>query len=920
MSEIAFNMNGEPFDPPPTMAAWRVRKLKPKGAPEVVYGRDGLPLFLPFDADIEDLRREAPAPADGRYRLDPVDDHNRSVPNAQSSYVCVHAVVREREAEPAAPTASAASAAAALQADTTTQLVQALLESQKQHTELARMYVAQFPVLVNALSGVVRSAGDAGLPARVPLVVPIAPEVKPAEPPAGTSDDESDDEEHDEDDEEDVEVIEIPPEPEWSWPRLAATALERFSPQINVLLGQLPTLGASLGARRAQHAQAEAAAPTSGAPAADVGAHLAAIRNALPPSEAAEAVALIDELPMTDKLTYVQTLREMSVPEAVGYVRRELTTLARNRARGAAAPVRDEDPAPRIAMSEAEIDAHIDAIRAAMTPEESEVIRVMFEELVFEHRLIWVEQLCARSVPEGVIFLREKLAEAQRDAQARGTAEPRIVRTPSTASTAAPDAAPIRPAAPRPSASDKPRRAGRRVAGSRVPSESSPTTSTAPTGDAPTAGLVSPARQAQIAAIQIALTPDEDTAVRAYLAALPQAERSAWITRLLALPVPEAVEQIRAQLARAVRPDAATTTAIAAPQTTAPAARNRVVPAAPSAEGTAPRDERDAGISVLDSAAPPAPDVPDDASIPAEAKAAGSAVHTAPHLAPPATVESIHAPPTAPLPTTAPSETTAPPSAEINADAHLLAIEHALTAGERFQVHAMVAQMSPDTREILLDQLLSVQVPQGAAILRAAIQDLPAGQMPPVESGAVTVPSAAAQFVPRSDDEQTLDMPAIAALEADSHDEADDHDETDDHDEADDEVGDENEAGDDDEAGDHDEAGDDDETDETDNHDEADGRAADEPTTPSAPAAVSSASMPTLTPEASAHFKNIESALTFAERMRVYELGARLSAAELRGWIAELTALPVPEAVAKVRAALAATDRAASTTKTGGAS
>src|ERR1051325_11411381 len=95
MSELAFNLNGEPFEILPNMAAWRVRKLKPKGAPEVVYGRDGLPLFLPLDADIEDLRREARA--EGRYRLDPVDDHNRPFANAQASYVCVPVIERERE-------------------------------------------------------------------------------------------------------------------------------------------------------------------------------------------------------------------------------------------------------------------------------------------------------------------------------------------------------------------------------------------------------------------------------------------------------------------------------------------------------------------------------------------------------------------------------------------------------------------------------------------------------------------------------------------------------------------------------------------------------------------------------------------------------------------------------------------------------
>src|SRR6185369_6199633 len=121
MSELAFNINGEPFEVPPTMAAWRVRKLKRMGAPEVVFGRDGLPLFLPMDADIEDLRREAEAGSivevAGRYRLDPVDDHSRLVPDAQASYVYVHPV--ERAPEPVAPAAPAAMA----QTDTTAQLV-----------------------------------------------------------------------------------------------------------------------------------------------------------------------------------------------------------------------------------------------------------------------------------------------------------------------------------------------------------------------------------------------------------------------------------------------------------------------------------------------------------------------------------------------------------------------------------------------------------------------------------------------------------------------------------------------------------------------------------------------------------------------------------------------------------------------------
>jgi hypothetical protein len=80
MSELAFNLNGEPFDLPLTATGWRVRKFKSKGAPEVVYGREGTPLVLPIDADMADLRREARS--EGRYRLDAIDEHSRPIAGA----------------------------------------------------------------------------------------------------------------------------------------------------------------------------------------------------------------------------------------------------------------------------------------------------------------------------------------------------------------------------------------------------------------------------------------------------------------------------------------------------------------------------------------------------------------------------------------------------------------------------------------------------------------------------------------------------------------------------------------------------------------------------------------------------------------------------------------------------------------------
>src|SRR5262245_56983281 len=252
MSELAYNLNGEPFEVPPTMAGWRVRKLKSKGAPEVVFGRDGLPLFLPMDADIEDLRRESRDT--GKFRLDPVDDHNRQIPNAPASYVCVPLI--ERTPEPAAPApapppaSTAAGSGEVMQQlvsallESQKQQVSALLESQKQHTELARMYVSQFPVVANAMAGVVRSAGDAGLTARVPLVLPAAPEINAAEPAEpDDDDDETDDDETDETDDEienDAIAVETAAQPEYSWARVAQTFADHVTPHVGPLLEGLP--------------------------------------------------------------------------------------------------------------------------------------------------------------------------------------------------------------------------------------------------------------------------------------------------------------------------------------------------------------------------------------------------------------------------------------------------------------------------------------------------------------------------------------------------------------------------------------------------------------------------------------------------------------------------------------------------------
>ena len=87
MSELAYNINGEGFEVPDTATGWRVRRMKARGAPEVVYGRDGVPLVIPIESDLEELRRSVDAA--GRFRLDAVDDRGRNIEGVPASYVVV---------------------------------------------------------------------------------------------------------------------------------------------------------------------------------------------------------------------------------------------------------------------------------------------------------------------------------------------------------------------------------------------------------------------------------------------------------------------------------------------------------------------------------------------------------------------------------------------------------------------------------------------------------------------------------------------------------------------------------------------------------------------------------------------------------------------------------------------------------------
>src|SRR5690349_22155698 len=104
MSELAFNANGEAFEIPATVTGWRVRRMKPRGAPELVYGEDGRPLTVSIEATIDELR-DAVGTA-GKYRLDPVNDDGKCVEAVPPAYVQVTRPTRNTETTLAAPAAA----------------------------------------------------------------------------------------------------------------------------------------------------------------------------------------------------------------------------------------------------------------------------------------------------------------------------------------------------------------------------------------------------------------------------------------------------------------------------------------------------------------------------------------------------------------------------------------------------------------------------------------------------------------------------------------------------------------------------------------------------------------------------------------------------------------------------------------------
>jgi hypothetical protein len=291
MSELAFNANGESFEIPATVTGWRVRRMKPRGAPELVYGKDGRPLTVGIEADIDELR-EAVGTA-GKYRLDPVNDDGKCIENVPAAYVQV--VKPERNA-------LAVTSSAPMASDDT------LREAMRLNTELAKSVIERFPEMMHAAAELLRAADGAGLPSRQPREI-------------------------DQDDSDEDDVAPVP----------ASSPAFEF---INTLVAQvvpivvgsiankgMPKLGAILDWRTAapEPKQIEATATSDKPAESSVPAlppldpkaisHFIAIQSALTPAEAALARQIAGELSPTEMRAWFGELSALSVPDAVAKIR-----------------------------------------------------------------------------------------------------------------------------------------------------------------------------------------------------------------------------------------------------------------------------------------------------------------------------------------------------------------------------------------------------------------------------------------------------------------------------------------------------------------------------------------------------------------------------------------------------------------------
>jgi hypothetical protein len=285
MSELAFDMNGDPIVLPAHAQHWRVRRFRSpgsRGAPEIVASRDGAPLILPIDIGFLEFR-ELVEDVPGRYRLDPLDEGRKIISNAPAAYLTIAEMPRNgggmAPPNPETPESVLQS------------LARANVEMARVNADVSRNIADRFAGIMQAAAEVIRAADGAGIVARQPLELPAV---------------------DDQGDGDDVGSEDMEP----TFAGLAAQIL----PMIQMWL-QVKQAKASATVAMAPGSPSPAPQPRNAMPTAAQMAHLMEVQKLLTPEEAAVARATAAKLSPEDQAELLAELEPMTVAQAAAFVR-----------------------------------------------------------------------------------------------------------------------------------------------------------------------------------------------------------------------------------------------------------------------------------------------------------------------------------------------------------------------------------------------------------------------------------------------------------------------------------------------------------------------------------------------------------------------------------------------------------------------
>jgi len=170
--ELAIDEDGEPFDVPPQVAGWRVRRAADgRGRPAMLHGRGsgkGKPLIVRVNASHDELLAAA---GPGKYRLDAVDEYRRKVDGVP---VALTGPLRADEDDPSEDDSSAEIAGSSGNSggSAVRPIEDVLCQVVNANTRMVEKALGQLGTVMSGVAELLNAAHNAGITSRVPLPLP----------------------------------------------------------------------------------------------------------------------------------------------------------------------------------------------------------------------------------------------------------------------------------------------------------------------------------------------------------------------------------------------------------------------------------------------------------------------------------------------------------------------------------------------------------------------------------------------------------------------------------------------------------------------------------------------------------------------------------------------------------------------------